>query len=47
MQIHFLDTRCMKILLPKNKDLYDKIKKELTDPSVSPAEKILLQDNAP
>lgn len=38
-QVHFLDTEYMKLLLSKNKDLYDKIKKGLTDPSVSPAEK--------
>ena len=38
-QVHFLDIEYMKLLLSKNKDLYDRIKKALTDPSVSPAER--------
>lgn len=38
-QVHFLDTKYMRLLSSVNKELYDRIKKGLTDPSVSTAER--------
>lgn len=38
-QVHFLDTEYMKLLSSVNKELYDKIKKGLTSPSATPAER--------
>lgn len=38
-QVHFLDTKYMRLLSSVNKELYDHIKKGLTDPSATPAER--------